>query len=110
MKHRKASMRLWAVCLLLLLAAIPALAQSGGGYQVARSGYQVARSGYDLTWSTVDGGGWTFSTGEGYSLGGTAGQPDAGVLAGGGYALAGGFWRGGAPAAYRVYLPLVVRN
>jgi len=33
----------------------------------------------------------------------------AGVLSGGGYTLAGGFW-GGAAAPYRVYLPLVLRN
>lgn len=86
-----------AVCLLLLAASV-VLAQSGGGY--------------DLTWSTVDGGGYTFSTGEGYSLGGTAGQPDAGVMQGGGYTLAGGFWGGGAaaPPGYRIYLPIVLRN
>jgi hypothetical protein len=83
-----------AVCL-LMLAASPALAQSGGGY--------------DLTWSTVDGGGGTFSTGGGYSLGGTVGQPDAGLLLGGVYTLAGGFWPGGA-ARYRIYLPLVMRS
>ena len=44
---------------------------------------------YDLSWWTVDGGGTTLSTGEGYTLGGTAGQPDAGVLTGEGYTLAG---------------------
>ena len=38
-------------------------AQSGGGY--------------NLTWNSVDGGGATFSSGGGYLLGGTAGQPDA---------------------------------
>jgi hypothetical protein len=80
---------------LLLLASV-ALAQSGGGY--------------DLSWSTVDGGGATWSEGGGYSLGGTIGQPDAGVLSGGGYTLAGGFWPGGAAARYGVYLPLVLRN
>lgn len=66
---------------------------------------------YDLSWWTVDGGGETFSTGSGYSLGGTAGQPDAGQLVGGGYTLGGGFWGGGAVAAvvYRVYLPLSFR-
>jgi hypothetical protein len=79
---------------LLLLASV-ALAQSGGGY--------------DLTWSTVDGGGATWSEGGGYSLGATIGQPDAGVLSGGGYTLAGGFW-GGAVVRYGVYLPLVLRN
>jgi hypothetical protein len=87
----------WLLTCLLLLAAVPVLAQSGGGY--------------DLTWSTVDGGGYTF-TGGSYSLGGTAGQPDAGLLTGGDYALAGGFWPGGPVVAseFRIYLPLVARN
>ncbi len=67
---------------------------------------------YTVDWWTVDGGGATFSTGAGYSLGGTAGQPDAGVLAGGGYTLGGGFWKGGPLAAlwYSIYLPLVLRS
>jgi len=82
------------VVLLSPLASV-ALAQSGGGY--------------DLTWNTVDGGGYTFSEGGGYSLGGTVGQPDAGVLSGGSYTLVGGFW-GSAAARYGVYLPLVLRN
>ena len=82
------------VVLLSLLASV-ALAQTGDGY--------------DLTWNTIDGGGYTFSEGGGYSLGGTIGQPDAKVLSGGGYTLAGGFWAGGA-ARYSIYLPLVVRN
>jgi hypothetical protein len=64
---------------------------------------------YDLSWWTADGGGNTSSTGGGYTLGSTAGQPDAGVLTGGSYTLAGGFW-GGAPVKYLVYLPLVLRN
>ncbi|MEJ2211953.1 MAG: hypothetical protein P8129_23375 [Anaerolineae bacterium] len=69
----------------LLLAggsADAALAQTGGSY--------------DLTWSTVDGGGATFSTGGAFSLGGTIGQPDAGQLSGGDYSLTGGFWSGAA--------------
>jgi hypothetical protein len=81
---------------LLLLAGGAALAQSGGGY--------------DLSWNTIDGGGITFAEGGNYRLGGTAGQPDAGVLSGGAYTLSGGFW-GGLPAmGYRVYLPVVVRS
>ena len=86
-----------AVCL-LLLAASTVLAQSGGGY--------------DLSWSTVDGGGETFSSGGVYTLGGTAGQPDAGLLTGGSYTLGGGFWGGGALALprYTVYLPLILRQ
>lgn len=85
---------LLALAVLLLLASV-ALAQSGGGY--------------DLTWNTVDAGGYTFSTGGDYSLGGTIGQPDAGVLTEGDYTLGGGFWGGGA-IGHRIYLPLVLRN
>jgi len=93
--------KLLAVCLgvaVLLVVGAAALAQTGDGY--------------DLTWNTVDGGGVTWATGGGYSLGGTAGQADAGVLTGGGYVLGGGFWRGGVMAGlvHKVYLPLVVRN
>ena len=84
-----------ALAAFLLLASV-ALAQSGGGY--------------DLSWNTVDGGGYTFSAGGDYTLGSTIGQPDAGELSGGGYVLGGGFWRGGAVAQYRIYLPLVLRN
>lgn len=86
---------LMAVAAFLLLASV-ALAQSGGGY--------------DLSWNTVDGGGYTFSAGGDYTLGGTIGQPDAGLLIGGDYTLGGGFWGGGAVAQYRIYLPLALRN
>ena len=86
------------VALALLALVSPVLAQSGGAY--------------DLTWNTVDGGGYTFSTGQGYTLGGTAGQADAGLLAGGDYTLGGGFWGGGmvVEGRRRVYLPMVMRN
>lgn len=90
-----------ALYLLILAAlALPAaltLAQSGGGY--------------DLSWNTVDGGGATFSTGGDYSLGGTAGQAEAGTLSNGAFMLSGGFWGGGlstGPPA--IYLPLVFRS
>jgi hypothetical protein len=47
---------------------------------------------YSLEWFTIDGGGGT-STGGGYSLSGTIGQPDAGgPMTGGNYSLTGGFW------------------
>ena len=64
---------------------------------------------FDIPWWTVDGGGWTFSTGGAYSLGGTVGQPDAGALTGGEYTLNGGFW-GGVVVRYTNYLPLILRN
>lgn len=62
-------------------------------------------SGYDLAWHTIDGG-VMFSNGIGYELGGTIGQPDAGLMSGGTYTLVGGFWAG-AEANYNIYLPLI---
>ena len=89
--------RLWLIISLALLLSlgsiIVAMAQTGGGY--------------DLAWSSIDGGSM-FSTGGGYSLGGTIGQPDADRLSGGSYALVGAFW-GGADIAYTIYLPLILK-
>ena len=91
-----------ATLLLLCIAIGPiqevVLAQSGGGY--------------DLTWSSVDGGGHTCSQGGSYTLAGTVGQPDAGLLTGGDYTLGGGFWGGGVLPGlkYKVYLPLLMRQ
>ena len=62
---------------------------------------------YSIDWWTIDGGGGS-SSGGGYTLDGTAGQPDAATWSGGGYTLVGGFW-GGVAVEYRVYLPLVLR-
>lgn len=84
-----------AVLLTLLLVLSSALAQADGDY--------------DLSWWTVDGGGQTFSSDGRYRLGGTIGQPDAGILEGGGYTLVGGFW-GAAPVQYLLRLPLALRN
>jgi hypothetical protein len=83
-----------ALLVAAILAASAALAQTGGGY--------------DLAWSTIDGGGGK-SAGGGYQLTGTFGQPDAGAILGDGvYSLSGGFW-GGAATGARVYLPLTQR-
>lgn len=46
---------------------------------------------YSIDWHKVAGGGGT-STGGVYSVSGTIGQPDAGLLSGGNYSLDGGFW------------------
>lgn len=68
-----------------VLAAPPAaLAQTGGPY--------------DLSWSSIPGGGQNFAQGGAYTLGGSTGQAIAGELAGGAYALSGGFWVGAVPA------------
>ena len=58
---------------------------------------------YTLDWWTVDGGG--------YSLRGTAGQPEAGpALTSSGYTQVGGFWGGSVALECRIYLPLVLKN
>jgi hypothetical protein len=85
-----------------LALATAARAQSGGPYT--------------QTWSTLAGGGLTFSSGSGYRMGGTIAQPETERLAGAGYVLRGGFWNlsGGsvvnvdpdqtqAPLAFRVF-------
>ena len=54
--------------------------------------------GYQLLWYTIDGGGATFSSGAGYELSGTIGQPDAGEpMTGDDFELTGGFWFGLVP-------------
>ena len=92
-----------------VLAALVVLALAAGTIAV----YAQAGGGYDLTWNTVDGGGATFATGGGYSLGGTAGQPDAATWSNGSYTLSGGFWHAGAAGATLggagVYLPIIVK-
>jgi len=70
------------VLLAVLGAASPALAQSGGPYE--------------LTWHSVPGGATGAATGGGYSLAGSSGQAAAVELAGGAYVLAAGFWAGAA--------------
>lgn len=89
---------LLGICGVLLVTASLAVAQSGDDY--------------DLSWWTADSGGGTWSTGGGYTLGGTAGQPDAGLLAGGAFSLGGGFWRGGemSASAHEIYLPVMLRR
>ena len=83
--------------ILLTLAAVFLLTSSA----LASSG-----TSYQLSWYTVDGGGGT-SVGGGYSLSGTAGQADAGMLSGGTYTLAGGFWGPLGKINTNLYLPVV---
>ena len=85
---------------LLLLSYALAWAQSGG-------------SRYSIDTYSIDGGGTAGGTAGGYSLSGTAGQPDAGLLQTGRYTLGNGFWAGGSgpplPESYRVYLPVLLK-
>lgn len=52
---------------------------------------------FDLAWNTLDSGGVTPATGEGFALNATFAQSDAGDMSGQGYELRGGFWPGVAP-------------
>ena len=81
-----------------------------GGLVVLSSALAVrAGAGYDLSWWTVDGGGNTGDSSGAYTLGGTIGQPDAGILAAGDYTLHAGFWAGAGPR-YDIYVPVVSRQ
>ncbi|HOZ38974.1 MAG TPA: hypothetical protein PLH64_09540 [Anaerolineaceae bacterium] len=90
-------LRIILVTTLFLFVTLPVMAQSGGPY--------------NLEWNTIDGGGGSLSTGGTYSVSGTAGQPDAGVMSGGEFSLAGGFWGGGVVTITQMhlYLPLILR-
>jgi hypothetical protein len=90
----------------LLLLALAALLVALILPAVPLGADEPTSTGYTLDWYTVDGGGQTGGGGTGYTLQGTAGQPDAALWQGGRYTLAGGFW---VPRQYRVYLPLLTR-
>jgi hypothetical protein len=66
---------------------------AAGALSVATAAYGQTGPILDLSWNTIDGGGGT-STGSGFTLSGTIGQHDAGVMTGGGYEITGGFWPG----------------
>jgi hypothetical protein len=74
--YPRPSRRRYPLLATLLLLAIPVLARAQN---------------YSIDWHTIDGGGGT-STGGVYSVSGTIGQPDAGVMSGGPFTLTGGFW------------------
>ena len=90
-----------AVALLLAVSTVLARAPVNGASALPSAGY-------DLSWFTIDNGGG-MASGEGYTLIGTAGQPEPGAaVRGGGYTLLSGFWPGA--AGYRVYLPWVLKS
>jgi hypothetical protein len=53
----------------------------------------AAQAQISIPWFTVDGGGGS-SSGGSFTIRGTIGQPDAGVMTGGQYTVSGGFWAG----------------
>jgi hypothetical protein len=67
----------------------------------------------EISWWTVDGGAET-STGDGFSLSGIIGQPDAGpAMTDSTYTVTGGYWHAAlqeaTPQEWDVFLPLVQR-
>ena len=92
-----------AVILLALLALLGASAVPA-----------YSDAGYAISWCSVQGGSPTSSQGGEYRLAGAAGQAEAGLLMGGDYTLAGGFWAGAGgsvePGITRVHLPMIVRR
>jgi len=99
--------KLWIASIIILIFLL------AGGAAYA----QTSPSGYDLSWHTVDGGGDTLTDSSGYTLNGTAGQPDAGPVLtdSSGYSLTGGFWPaassgGGGGSSQSVYLPVVIKS
>ena len=72
------------------------------------------QDGYAISWWSVQGGSNTTSQGGEYRLAGSAGQAEAGLLAGGSYTLAGGFWAGAGGSAgsgvIRLHLPMIVQR
>jgi hypothetical protein len=69
---------------------------------------QTALADYAIDWFTIDSGGAMYSSSGEYTLGGTIGQPDAGIHDGSPYTLSGGFWPG-AEARYTIAVPIVQR-
>jgi hypothetical protein len=96
MKRRAHLSRSSVLVFVVLALGAPALAQTGGAY--------------DLHWNTIDGGGSTNAAGGTYELSATSGQPDAGTLSGGSYVLSGGFWSfalpGAPPTATKTLTPM----
>lgn len=88
MDHRKPIHPSSEVTVIALLLGCFMSFATGKDQTATTSGFH----GYHLSWYSIDGGGVMFSTEGGYELSGTMGQPDAGVLANGGYELTGGFW------------------
>jgi hypothetical protein len=102
--HEEAVMKLKRAYLCIILLATLMILLGAGSYIG-----KADSPGYTLNWWTVDNGGIMNLTSGSYALGGTIGQPDAGILQGGGYTLNGGFWVGNLPTRQQIFLPVINR-
>ncbi|MCP4541411.1 MAG: hypothetical protein GY832_30140 [Chloroflexi bacterium] len=87
------------ICGFLLLLVLAVL--------LSVSGVVLAANGFEINRWVVGGGGGPAEGGD-YVLNATVGQAVVGNVTGSPYELCAGFWCG--MGAYKVYLPLVVRN
>jgi hypothetical protein len=111
-RHRRGKWAIPALALAaLILLAGSVLAQAGESAAAPAASGGAGNASYEVPWSTIDGGGVTFSIGGPYVVGGTIGQHDPGVHSGGIYEVWGGFWYRVpiVPEAKRVYLPVILR-
>jgi len=76
-----------------LLVVSVALAQSAGGYEIAWWAFESGKS----------------SSGNGYTLQGVIGQPEAGTASGGEYSLMDGFLSRFSIFDFRIFIPLITR-
>ena len=92
------------VGVLLFLSFSPLLVGQAGDARSEGNGYNLVR------WIVAGGGSVPAENSSGYTVGGTAGQPDVSVRTGEGYNLESTFW-GDGPTAWRgIYVPLVQRS
>lgn len=89
-------MKLSAAGCALLLALVASTPLAAGEAARGKQERVPEGTGYTMDWFTVDAGGGS-SSGGGFSVEGTFGQPDAGDASGSGFALRGGFWPGELP-------------
>lgn len=104
---KRKTMLLAAALVLLLAAGVAAQGDAergrAGDGEAGKQGDTgaAAPAAYGLDWWTADGGGASFRSGGSYTLGGTAGQPDAAAERGDApqYILRAGFWQPARAAA-----------
>ncbi len=70
---------------------------------ITLAGMALAAEGYNISWAVIGGGGGQ-SSGGGYSVSITIGQPIAATSSGGEYAVCTGFWCGNT-SGWHLYLP-----
>ena len=97
------SLKVWLILSLAALLLVAIGSPAAGGVLPAHAAPAV--TGYDLAWYSVDSGGAVGLSGGAYTLSGTTGQADAGLLPSPPRLLSGGFWSG--IANINLFAPLV---